>query len=108
MMKIYLSPRRMDNTLKSVSVSGRKIFINDECFDFSCMNNGDVIPAEAILSEYINHDIEMVDGCIVAVITIPHGQSAPRETIFPSAFSEPLIITSGSVNLPPYDEERHE
>lgn len=103
-MKIKLSPARMDEHMLA-SVSNDTIIINDISFDFSQLDEGESLPADAISSKWICSDVHRIDGEIYLTLLLSHGINAPHETRFPAAFTSPMTVTSGPVPLPPYDAD---
>jgi len=101
-MKIKLSPTRMDIQLVA-SVSGDRITINGEIFDFGPLQEGAILPAYAVQSDWIVGDVCRILGGIHLTLRLPHGMNAPHETRFPAAFYEAMTVTNGPVPLPPYD-----
>ncbi|RGP37933.1 hypothetical protein [Pseudotabrizicola alkalilacus] len=100
-MKLILSPVRMDTAL-TASVSGSTLTLNGEALDFGPLPNGALLPREAIDSPWIAGDVSRdMAGVLTVPLILPHGASAPEETLFPA----PLTVTSGPVALPPYQIE---
>ena len=95
-MKITLSPTRRDETL-TASRDGDTLTINGEEFDFSPLEEGEALPADAIDSEWIAGDVTRIDGDLRLTLTLPHGSNAPRETRFPEPIIDPL---DGEIALP--------
>ena len=63
------------------------LVINSEEFDFSKLSEGDVLPSEAVNSEYVIGDVTRVNGVISLTILSPVQWDAPVEAMFP----EPLL-----------------
>lgn len=101
-MKIKFSPCRMNETLIS-SVYGDTLVLNGVSFDFSPLQDGDLLPRVAVGSQWVASDVERVGGEICLTILIPHGVDAPRETLFPENFDTYLTIVSGPVPIPAYE-----
>ncbi len=101
-MKIKLSPVRMAEQLNA-SVIGDTIIINGLGFDFSPLQEGEMLPAAACNCSWILGDVTRANGEICLTLILPHGANAPQETRFPAAFTEPLTVVEGEVPLPPYD-----
>lgn len=100
-MKINLSPQRRDDQY-TLTKLGDTLTLNGETFDFSDVQEGDVLPAEAIDSVYFAGDVTRTGGQLEVTLLLPHGYPAPEETRFP----EPIINPpDGTVVLPPYSEE---
>ena len=97
-MKITLSPIRTDRTLLA-SRSGDTLTINGETFDFSPLEEGDTLPADAIDSPWIASDVTRADGALQITLRLPHGTDAPEETRFPEPITDP---PDGEIALPPH------
>lgn len=98
-MKLTFSPVRMDETL-AASVNGDVLTLNGEALDFGPLPAGAILPREAIESLWIAGDVVRdMDGTLTVPLILPHGPSAPEETLFP----EPMIVGNGVVSLPPYE-----
>lgn len=96
-MHITLVPQRRDDTL-DVEVTGKRIRINGDLFNFNGLNDGDVVPA--VPCEWIVGPVECVDGEIHLSLILPHGPNPPQHVAFP----EPIIATTdGPVELPHVD-----
>lgn len=103
-MKIKLSPVRSDERLVA-SVSGQAITLNGTEYDFTQLQDGESLPADAVDCKWICGDVRNVDGEICLTLVLPHGINAPQETRFPEHFDKYMTVTSGNVPLPPYDQE---
>ncbi|MDO2950546.1 hypothetical protein [Aeromonas simiae] len=101
-MKIKLSPINHGVQL-AAAVSGDIMTLNGVELDFSPLMEGGHLPVTAIDSPWIASDVERVEGEISLTLYLPHGSHAPRETLFPAAFTEPMTVVDGPVPLPPYD-----
>lgn len=77
---------------------GRDLLINGELFEFSKLQNGDVLPNSAFDLGYIVGDVTCNEqGVVLITLTFPHGYDAPHEAKFP----EPILVTEdGPVTLP--------
>lgn len=103
-MKISFTPIRYDADI-SLEKQGDTLFINDEEFDFSPLNEGDSLPREAIDSIWFASDVERIDGAVCLTLLLPHGQNAPEETLFPADIN---ADTDGNIPVPPYCAEEDE
>ncbi|MFB0774316.1 hypothetical protein [Aeromonas salmonicida] len=103
-MKIKLSAVRMDEQL-TASVSGDTITVNGQVLDFSPLQEGDMLPAGAVDSPWLQGAVSRISGDIHLTLVLPHGSNAPHETRFPAAFDTPMTMVDGEVPLPPYDTE---
>lgn len=97
-MKIRLSPQRCDAQLH-LAQEGDTLFINEEPFDFSQIPEGATLPCHAIQSEWIVSDVLRKNGELCLTLLLPHGASAPDETLSPAT----IITQDGEVPLPPFD-----
>jgi hypothetical protein len=103
-MKINLSPQRRDDQYTLV-VSGDTLIINGETFDFTPVDEGDILDAEAINSDYIVGNVTRTEGQLQITLVLPHGYPAPESTRFP----EPIVNPpDGPVTLPAYQETADE
>ena len=103
-MKIKFSPVEYSIPLTQLHVDKDVLTINGIELDFSPLLVGDVLPISAInescgIMDIVTRD---TDGHIVVTVRLPHGQNAPKETLFPDAYDTPIVITSGDVPVPPY------
>lgn len=101
-MRIKFSPCRAETTLEA-SVSGDSLILNGTTFDFSRLQEGDLLPLVAINSPWFASDIERIDNEICLTVVIPHGADAPQETLFPENFDTYLTVVSGPVPIPAYE-----
>ena len=106
-MKITLSPARRDEQL-TARVTGDTLYLNGEAIDFTPLQEGDVLPYNAIDNPFIGDDVRRIDGEIHLTLVLPYGANAPYETRFPAAFSEPMTVVNGAVPLPAYDAVEQE
>jgi hypothetical protein len=97
-MIIQLSPQRSDDQQPVLSRLGDVLVINGEPFDFSDLNEGDLLPAEAVASDWIVGGVERKDGAVRVTVLLPHGKNAPADTLFPEPIANP---PDGLVFLPP-------
>ena len=81
-MKIKLSPIRDDREL-TLEKLGDALIINGESFDFSAVEEGDVLPQSAIESDFIGSDVTRSGGEIELLIIFPIGASATESQRFP-------------------------
>ena len=95
-MKIFLSPQRRDDTL-SVVRCGDLLVVNDEPFDFSAVEEGDILPRSAIASEWFAGDVTRVNGELELTLILPN----PANFSQAQAFPVPLTITKmGQLSCP--------
>lgn len=95
-MKIFLSPQRRDDTL-SVVRCGDLLVVNDEPFDFSPVEEGDILPRSAIESEWFAGDVTRVNGELELTLILPNPANFSKAQAFPV----PITVTkNGPVVLP--------
>jgi hypothetical protein len=94
-MIINFSPILWDAPL-SMSVAGDTLTINGEPFDFSLLDEGDLLPADAVESDFINSPVTRSGGEIVVTVLLPIPSDASEAQRFP----EPVTFESGQVPLP--------
>ena len=104
-MIIKLSPIRADRQQPSVTVTGDTLIINGEAFDFSALEEGDILEADAIASDYITTPVTRTAGQLEVTLLLPHGYPAPEATRFPQPIIDP---PDGPVELPLYNEPEPE
>ncbi|MCL6285252.1 hypothetical protein M3P21_17120 [Ruegeria sp. 2012CJ41-6] len=97
-MYITFTPVRRHDRL-TIEKSGDVLTINGEDFDFSPIPEGATLPRTAVTCDWLASDVERHDGHIHLTLCLPHGPSAPSETLFPV----PVRMTGdGQVPLPPH------
>ena len=101
LMNISFSPVRMDATLTLEKSSGDRLRINGELFNFNAMNDGDVIPAGAVPSNWIVGPVEKVDGQVSITLILPHGSNPSGAVAFP----DPIIVSEDGPIEVPHDPE---
>lgn len=95
-MKITLSPQRRDD-LVTYERSNDSLMVNGELFDFSLVEEGDVLPRNAIQSEFFAGDVARVSGKLELTLILPN----PANYSPLQAFPAPIIVTkNGLVELP--------
>ncbi|WP_305956101.1 tail fiber assembly protein [Pseudomonas sp. DG56-2] len=98
-MIIKLSPVRSDAEL-SVIKAGDTLTINGLMLDFSRLEDGSTLPAEAIGTESITQAVERINGNLNLMLTLPHAADAPDFARFPVDIHSPA---DGPVQLPGLD-----
>ncbi len=96
-MKITLIPRAQPNPLVA-RIEGDILYLNGRALDLSRLADGDILPAEAINSDWLTGMLTRTDGVLQLGLILPHGPGAAPETCFP----EPVEAGDGPVALPPY------
>lgn len=95
-MKIALSPQRRDDTV-NYQIAGDVIIVNGEPFDFSKIEEGDVLPREAIKTEWFSGDVTRVDGELWLSLILPNPWNYSQAQAFPSLMR---ITKNGLLDLP--------
>ncbi|MBO9453333.1 hypothetical protein J7426_23945 [Tropicibacter sp. R16_0] len=102
-MRISFVPIRRDERLE-MSRAGDVLTLNGDVLDFSALPDGAILPRTAISNDWIAGDVERLQGQIHLSVLLPHGATAPAETLFPA----PITADNGDVPLPPFDVEPSE
>lgn len=106
-MHISYSPQRRNGTLTLERTAPHRLRINGELFNFSTMEDGDVIPAGTIPCDCITGPVEKIDGEVRLTLILPHGPNPSQAVAFP----EPITVTEDGPIVVPHDEiepEEHE
>jgi len=98
-MIIKLSPNSPLSPTATLIVSkqGEAITLNGVQFDFSRLENGATLPAEAVWSDWIGSPVERIGGELVLTLTLPCRADAPESARFPVDIVSPA---DGPVRLP--------
>lgn len=100
-MHITLTPVQMDTPM-TLHRNGDVITINGSTLDFGPLQEGALLPREAVGSDWIASDVKRIDGVIHLTLVLPHGPNAPEATRYPA----PITLTgNGPVTLPVFDIE---
>ncbi|WP_046382723.1 hypothetical protein [Pseudomonas veronii] len=95
-MKITFSPQRRDDSV-TYQKDGDTIIVNGEAFDFSKVEDGDVLPRDAIQSQWFSGDVTRSAGNLEISLILPNPWNYSQEQAFP----EPITITqNGMIELP--------
>lgn len=96
-MLIKLIPCRTDDFTLTLTKEGDSLIVNGECYDFSQIENGDVLPAGAAKGEYFRWDITRDNGQLIIPINFP----LPANYSYAQAFPAPIeAVVEGAVRLP--------
>lgn len=98
-MHIHFSPIRMD-TRPTLVVRGDALVIDGEIYDFEAIPEGATLPRTAVNSPWIVSDVMRLNGELHLTLLLPHGPTAPVETLFPVDLNS---VADGTVPLPPHD-----
>lgn len=103
-MHISFSPIRHDEVL-TLARLGDILVVNGEEFDFSALEEGAELPADAIDSAWFCGAVTRHEGALHFTLLLPHGDSPPAETRRPA----PIIARAdGPITLPPYCQPKKE
>ncbi|MHA6690608.1 hypothetical protein [Devosia sp. A449] len=95
-MKITFEPQYNPAPLVLAN-SGDVLSINGDLFDFSGLQDGDVIPSGAVPSIWIIGPVQRIDGEIHLTLILPHGPNPSPAVAFP----EPITVTEdGPIAIP--------
>lgn len=97
-MNISFTPTRMETQL-TVSIEGDSLTLNGERFDFSPVQEGDILPQEAVSCEWLASVVTREGGRITLTLVLPHGANAPEETRFPAPI---FAAPDGPLPIPPH------
>lgn len=97
-MHITLTPSRREQSL-TLEKAGDTLIFNGASLDFSGLPEGATLPRLAIDCPWIAGDVTRENGILHISLILPHGASAPQETLFPNAMN---VTQDGAVYLPPY------
>ncbi|GGA65788.1 hypothetical protein [Pelagibacterium lentulum] len=100
-MHISFSPQRRDDTLTLERTAPNRLRINGELFNFSPMEDGDVIEAGTVPCDWIVGPVEKIDGEVRLTVRLPHGPSPSQAVAFP----EPITVTEDGPIAVPSDEQ---
>ena len=95
-MQIILSPQRRDDTV-IYQTAGEVVIVNGEPFDFSKIEEGDVLPKEAIKSEWFSGGVTRINGELQLRLILPNPWNYSQAQALPS----PIRVTkNGLLDLP--------
>ncbi|MNJ40967.1 Caudovirales tail fiber assembly protein [compost metagenome] len=89
-------PVRSDTEL-AVTKAGDTLVINGVALDFSRLEEGSTLDAEAVGSDWIVQAVERVNGNLAVTLRLPHAANAPEIARFPVDIINPA---DGPVHLP--------
>ena len=95
-MRINLTPQRRGDTLTLLR-EGDVLVINGTAFDFSQLEDGDLLPRDAVDCEFLASDIERIEGRVTLTLILPHGMNASEATRFPQPIIDP---PDGDIEVP--------
>lgn len=96
-LKINFSPvYGLDSPEVSV-LSSTSLLVEGAVFDFSRIQEGDLLPVGACGSQWFAGPVKVVDGVLEVTLLLPHGDGASNAALFPEPVINPPI---GPLELP--------
>ena len=95
-MNITFSPQVRTGNL-TLSKSGDILTINGDAFDFSFMEEGDVLPYDAVNCPLLVSDVTRTDGAITLTLILPITSGASEAARFPTPI---LNAPDGAIEVP--------
>lgn len=95
-MKITFHPTRSDQTL-SLRREGDCLWVQDQCFDFSALPDGAILPQEAMDSAVFCGPVTRQSGLLHLNLLLPYGAGAVQGARFPDPID---VLEDGPVLLP--------
>lgn len=95
-MIIKFSPVRSDDVLEVIK-RGEVLVVNGEEFNFSPLQDGATLLADAVSSNFITQSVERIDGQLQITLILPHSATAGMYSRFPTPSVNP---SDGRLVLP--------
>lgn len=95
-MNITLTPQVRSDSL-TLSKSGDILTINGDAFDFSFIEDGDVLPKEAVDCHLLAEDVTRVNGDLVVALLLPIRHTSSKSAKFPDPI---LNAPDGDIEVP--------
>lgn len=95
-MNITLTPQARPDSL-TLSKSGDTLTINGDAFDFSFIEEGDVLPHDAIDCDLLASDVTRTDGAITLKLVLPVRSTSSDAAKFPASI---LNAPDGDIEVP--------
>lgn len=99
-MNITLVPQRREKPLHAEK-SGDIPILNGEAFDFSALQEGDVLPVSAIASDMFAGPVSRQAGTLHLSRVLPIGANAPEDARYPLPLEG---VPDGIIPLPEFDD----
>lgn len=99
-MKISLTPFAAlpgSATQLAVSKAGDVLTVDGQAFDFTPLQEGATLPAEAIDSDHFIGTVERIDTVLHLTLRLPHGPNPSPAVAFPQLV---IVVEDGPVALP--------
>ncbi len=106
-MIFTLSPIRSDVPLALIR-QGDTLILNGVAYDFGPLQEGAVLPREAVSCDWLASEVTRIDGVIHLTLLLPHGPipwPAPPEARVVTHPEPVLVTTDGPILLPSYSPE---
>ena len=95
-MNIALTPQVRPDSL-TLSKSGDILTINGDAFDFSFIEEGDVLPQDAVECPLLASDVTRTDGALVLTVILPIKNTSSDAAKFPASI---LNAPDGDIEVP--------
>tara|TARA_R110000744_G_scaffold72142_1_gene145094 strand:- start:2 stop:292 length:291 start_codon:yes stop_codon:yes gene_type:complete len=95
-MNITLTPQVRPDSL-TLSKSGDILTINGDAFDFSFIEEGDVLPQDAVECPLLASDVTRTDGALVLTVIFPIKNTSSDAAKFPASI---LNAPDGDIEVP--------
>ena len=95
-MNITLTPQVRPDSL-TLSKSGDILTINGDAFDFSFIEEGDVLPQDAVECPLLASDVTRTDGSLVITLVLPIKNTSSDAAKFPAPI---LNAPDGDIEVP--------
>ena len=95
-MNITLSPQVRTGNL-TLSKSGDVLTINGDAFDFSFIEEGDVLPKNTVECPLLASDVTRTDGALVLTLLLPIKNTSSDAAKFPAPI---LNAPNGAIEVP--------
>ena len=95
-MNITLTPQVRPDSL-ALSKSGDILTINGDAFDFSFIEEGDVLPQDAVECPLLASDVTRTDGALVLTVILPIKNTLSEAAKFPAPI---LNAPDGDIEVP--------
>jgi|TARA_B110000908_G_C10141539_1_gene397020 hypothetical protein len=95
-MNITLTPQVRPDSL-TLSKSGDILTINGDAFDFSFIEEGDVLPQDAVECPLLASDVTRTDGALVLSVILPIKNTSSEAARFPAPI---LNAPDGDIEVP--------
>ncbi|ABN78427.1 hypothetical protein [Cereibacter sphaeroides] len=98
MMRIRMAPLRRMYELTVFRVQGDTLTCNDMVYDFSGVEEGDVLPWDAMDNTWVTSNVTRVNGVLEFEVVFPHGYYGDSPLPNPGT----LEVEDQDIPIPPY------